>query len=146
MSSMPASPMARLAGHPFSGPAVTAAAGIAAVGLLAVVDPHEAGTYPVCPSISLFGVNCPLCGGLRGVNLLTRGDVAGAVSSNALLPIVVVLAVWAWLAWAARSLDLRWRPSAVPTSPRLWGVLGILAIAYGVARNLPWEPFVALAP
>ncbi len=146
MGAMQASPITRLASHPLAGPAATAAAGISAVALLAVVDPHEAGTYPVCPSISIFGVNCPLCGGLRGVNLLTRGDVAGAVSSNALLPLVILLGVWAWLLWAARAADLRWRLPAIPTSRPLWVAVGVLVVAYGVARNLPWEPFVALAP
>lgn len=146
MASMQASPITRITGHPLAGPVAAAAAGASAVALLAVVDPHEAGTYPVCPSITLFGVNCPLCGGLRGVNLLARGDVAGAVSSNALLPIIVLLGVWAWLLWVARAVDLRWRPPAIPSSRRLWVTVGVLVVAYGIARNLPWEPLVALAP
>ncbi|MFI2707066.1 DUF2752 domain-containing protein, partial [Nocardioides sp. CER28] len=35
-------------------------------------DPHQRGSWGVCP-LSLAGIYCPGCGGLRAVNDLTHG-------------------------------------------------------------------------
>ena len=47
-------------------------------------DPHSQYSWGMCPSAAL-GLSCPGCGGLRAVNDLTNGDLAGAASSNLLL-------------------------------------------------------------
>ena len=113
--------------------------------MLAVVDPNQPGTYPVCPSLTLFGVYCPLCGGLRGMHALAHGDVVGMLSSNLLLPLVLVMGTWGWLAWAGESLG---RPAVPPArlSARTWGVIAVVAVVYTVLRNLAGTPFEVLAP
>ena len=63
-------------------PLIAGAAGLAAFALLHFRDPHVEGAYGFCPFLVLTGQPCPGCGGLRAVNLLTRGEVAAAVSSN----------------------------------------------------------------
>ena len=130
---------------PWAGPATLAAFGAGAVGTLAVVDPATAGIYPTCPSLALFGVLCPLCGGLRGVHALTNGDLVGAVSSNLLLPLVLVLVGWGWLAWTLEAVG---RPGLPPPRPgrRAWVGLAVFAMAYAVLRNLTGTPFEVLAP
>lgn len=127
------------------GPAALAAVGVGAVGMLAVVDPNEPGVYPACPSLTLFDVLCPLCGGLRGVHALTQGDLVGMVSSNLFVPLVVVLGAWAWLSWAmAASGAPRLRPPRL--SQRTWMAVGLVAVVYTVLRNLSGAPFEVLAP
>lgn len=129
----------------WTGPTTLAVLGAGAVGMLAVVDPNESGVYPTCPSLSLLGVLCPLCGGLRGVHALTQGDLAGMVASNVFVPLVVVLGAWAWLSW---TLVVAGRPRVPPPvlGRRTWVVIGVLAVVYTVLRNLTGTPFEVLAP
>ena len=128
-----------------AGPMATAVVAAGSLAFVGLVDPNQPGHYPVCPSLTLFGVYCPLCGGLRGAHALAHGQLPAMVSSNLLLPVIVVLAVWGWLAWTTRALG-RWHLPPPRLTNRAWIVFGIVALAYGVVRNLPWTPFVALAP
>ena len=116
---------------------------------LHVRDPHSPGSWGFCPSLALFGVFCPLCGGLRAVNDLTNVDLAAAASSNLLfvasIPLIVFL-LGRQVVDAYRGVRRRrsWLSS--------WPVLAlgaVLAVAFTVARNLPagvWSAGVWLAP
>ena len=42
-------------------------------------DPHEPGSFGVCPSLLLFGSYCPGCGTLRGMADLISGDISATV-------------------------------------------------------------------
>jgi hypothetical protein len=102
---------------------------------LHVRDPHERGTWGLCPSAAL-GVYCPGCGGLRAVNDLTNGDIGAAASSNivlvTLLPFAVVaLAVWVVDAWRGKTR----RPSWQVLRPGVLAFIGVL-VAFAVLRNL----------
>jgi hypothetical protein len=103
--------------------------------LLHVRDPHQSGSWGLCPWLLLTGTYCPGCGGLRAVNDLTRGDVAAAASSNLLF--VASLPLLA--GWWVRSVLLRWRGPVRPVDGRLVVagsvVLGVLALAFWVLRN-----------
>lgn len=105
--------------------------------LLHLRDPHRSGSYLFCPWLVLTGTYCPACGGLRAVNDLTHGDVLGAASSNILLVGGIPLAAWAWSRWL---LD-RWRGvTATPDARRVAQTaiaVGVLALVFWVARNLP---------
>lgn len=127
-------------------PLLTAGLALAAVALVAVVDPHEPGTYPPCPWRMLTELWCPACGGLRATHHLATGDPVAAIASNALivalLPVMGVL----WSRWLLQ----RWRgespeQSTPPTlSARATVVLVVVAAVFTVARNLPAG--AALAP
>ena len=98
-------------------------------------DPHQSGSWGLCPWLLLTGTYCPGCGGLRAVNDLTRGDIAGAASSNLLLVATVPLLV----SWWARSVLARWRGPGPLVEGRLavtaCVVLGVLAVGFAVLRN-----------
>jgi hypothetical protein len=124
------------------GPAVVIGGlGIATLALR-LRDPHEHGSWGICPSAAM-GVYCPGCGGLRAVNDLTHGDLAGAASSNlafvVALPFILVgLALWALGRW-------RGRPYRVPMSvitPTAYVSLALLAV-FTVLRNLPAGSWLA---
>jgi Protein of unknown function (DUF2752) len=117
-------------------PIATIAGLAAATVALHLRDPHASGSWGYCP-ISLLGIYCPACGGLRAVNDLTHGDLVGAASSNALLllamPVAVfVLARWTVDAWRGRQRGL--------TALSSWPVVSVgiaLGAVFTVARNLP---------
>lgn len=93
-----------------------------------VRDPHQGGSWGVCPTYAIFGVYCPGCGSLRGLHDLAAGQVSESVGHNALLiPAIAFLLVAAFR-----------RPG------RLWSWFWlVLFLGFTVLRNLPGSP---LAP
>jgi Protein of unknown function (DUF2752) len=130
------SPAARTRPQRLAAPAATIAGLAVATVALYLRDPHASGSWGYCP-ISLLGIYCPGCGGLRAVNDLTHGDLAGAASSNALLLLAMPLAIfvlgrWTIDAWRGRQRGL--------TALSSWPVVSVgiaLATVFTVARNLP---------
>ncbi len=112
-------------------------------GLLVVflVDPATTGWYPVCPSRVFLNFYCPGCGTLRATHRLLHGDLPGALAMNSAL--VLALPFLLYGMWA--SSTGRAGPSWMRSPRAGWGILAAL-VAYTVLRNLPWEPFVWLAP
>jgi hypothetical protein len=89
------------------------------------------------------GTYCPGCGGLRAVNDLTRGDVAGAASSNLLFVSTLPLIALLWV----RSVGQRWLGTSRPMKPAvvtaLVTVLVVLIMVFWVVRNLPFAAWLA---
>ncbi|MCB0894667.1 MAG: DUF2752 domain-containing protein [Nocardioidaceae bacterium] len=117
-------------------PAVTIGGLALATLALHVRDPHQHGSWGLCPSAAM-GVYCPGCGGLRAVNDLTNGDLGAAASSNLLLVVLLPVAVlwllrWSWGRWTGRVRE---------PDPRLtrtvWWSLAAVALVFVVLRNLP---------
>ncbi|MFD4326363.1 DUF2752 domain-containing protein [Nocardioides sp. NPDC058538] len=108
---------------------------------LAVRDPHEAGSWGLCPFLAMTGWQCPACGGLRAVNDLTHGDAFGALSSNLyfvlLLPVFAGLwVVWMRNSWQGRTLHLSRHKTRTVVYPVLAALLGLLVV-FTVLRNTP---------
>jgi hypothetical protein len=123
-------------------PAIVGGLGLGAAVLLHLRDPHDSGSYGYCPFLTVTGLPCPGCGGLRAVNDLSRGDLVAALSSNVLsVALVAVLAV-SWLVWVAR----RWQGqdvAMVRLSTRAAWVVVPLIVAFGILRNTPWGAWLA---
>lgn len=118
------------------------AAVAAATVALHVRDPHQQGSWGICPT-ALLGFSCPGCGSLRAVHHLTDLDVAAAASSNLAFVLVAPFLV----AWWGRALLLGLRddprPWSVPVPRAVWWVLlGALAV-FTVARNTAWGAWLA---
>ncbi len=113
------------------------------VGLLVVylADPATTGWYPVCPSRVFLHFYCPGCGTLRATHRLLHGDLSGALAMNPVLVLALPFLLHGlWTSSTGRAAP-RWS-----TSPGAgWAILAAL-VGYTVLRNLPWEPFVRLAP
>lgn len=123
----PARRRARVAGL------VAAAASVTYVGL---VDPAGGSSmYPPCPSRTLFGLDCPGCGGLRGTHDLLHGDVAGALDHNLLLPVLLVAVAYG----AVLALAPLFGRTVRPLRPPRWAVVtgALVLAAFTVLRNLP---------
>ena len=140
-SHAPTSP-ARVALTTLAGPLGVAALAVAAVGVVAVVDPNEAGHYPTCPFLALTGLWCPGCGSLRAVHALAHGDLGTALGLNVLTVLAIGPLVVMWVQWLRRASTGATRTTVAPAS-WLW-VLAVVVVAFGVLRNLP--AFSWLAP
>jgi hypothetical protein len=97
----------------------------------------------LCPIRAWFGIDCPLCGGLRMTGSLLRGDIPAAVHYNAVVFAFLVLCGWSVVAWAVG----RRRGAAVRTWQHWrWtpAVSGVVFAVWFVVRNLPFAPFTSL--
>ncbi len=107
-------------------------------------DPHVPGSWGFCPFLVFTGAFCPVCGGLRAVNLLTHGDVAGAASSNLLVLAALPVAVLVWGRWLFRDWTgraVRPLPSFLVTTAA-WFTL-VAGLVFWVLRNLPAGSWLA---
>jgi len=116
----------------------------AAFAYVAAVDPNRPGHYPACPVLTVTGLYCPGCGGLRSAHALAHGDLPAALGANALAAVLAVLFAAGWLHWTWRAA--RARPFTLPVRLRVrhaWAA-GVLVAAFTVVRNTPLG--AALAP
>ena len=125
------------------GPTLLAGGVLGASLLLHLRDPHQSGSYAYCPWLLLTGTYCPGCGGLRAVNDLSNGDLAGAASSNLLL----VASAPVLLLWWARTVRDRWQGRVRHVAARRHATLAVaflvLAVVFAVVRNLPLGAWLA---
>lgn len=136
MTTTVVSPATRTRARRVVAPVATITGLAAATVALHLRDPHASGSWGYCP-ISLLGLYCPGCGGLRAVNDLTHGDLIGAASSNALLLLAMPFAVFLLARWAIDAWRGRQRGLPALSS---WPVLSVgiaLTTVFTVARNLP---------
>lgn len=107
----------------------------AAVVVLWRYEPAGQVFYPRCWMYSATGLKCAGCGVLRASHAMLRGDFRLAWSLNPLWVCYAPLLGWMALAWVGSLFGLR-----VPNPlvrPWFLGVIGGLAMAYGIARNIP---------
>ncbi|MCZ7528266.1 MAG: DUF2752 domain-containing protein [Acidimicrobiia bacterium] len=136
----------RVAAVPAAWLALLATAALAAGCLvLATVDPATSGRYPACPFYTVTGRWCPGCGTARGLHQLLNGRVDAALGYNPLLLVALPFLAYTFLAWALPALRGPRLPAVPQPARAVWTVLALVGV-FWVARNLPWEPFAALAP
>lgn len=133
-------------------PPAAAAVGVAvltgaAALVLAVRDPNESGSYPLCPTRALTGLDCPGCGALRAVHALVTGDPVRAAGHNLLLVAALPLALFHYVLWARPSVaDSRWARRVLHGLGRPavgWGVVATIVV-FTVVRNLSGGPWAGL--
>ncbi|MET9552682.1 DUF2752 domain-containing protein [Streptomyces sp. NPDC006645] len=122
-------------------PLGTLAGVVAAFTYVGLVDPNESGHYPVCPLLSMTGLYCPGCGGLRSAHAVAHGDLANAFGANALAVVGYGVFAVVWLVWLIRvARGTRIQVSVPPFSG--WA-LGAVLLAFTVVRNLPFGSSLA---
>lgn len=122
--------------------ALTATAGAFVVGYF---NPLTAGFFPACPLFQLTGLSCPGCGLTRGFHALFGGDVFGALGFNALLPVFSLVFVYLLIALLMIAVRGRGISLSIFRPNLIWSFF-VVAVAFGVVRNLPVYPFTLLAP
>jgi hypothetical protein len=102
-------------------------------------DPHQHGSWGLCPFKAITGWDCPLCGGLRAVNDLGHGRVLDAAHSNLFFVASVPVLVTLWALWLRRSWSDHDRPRPSPRAVRpLLVAAAVLLLLFTVYRNTPW--------
>ena len=119
--------------------------GITAGLVLFFHNPAESQFYPVCLFHKLTGWHCPGCGSLRALFHLAHGHWATAFHFNPLLMLFLPLLVWVILRQLWKEIFAK-ELAPIFTRP-FWGWLALgLIVSFGVLRNLPFSPFIWLAP
>lgn len=108
--------------------------------------PSPTSYYPGCVLHQLTGLHCPGCGGTRCAHALLHLRVRQALHMNALtallLPVGGWMAVRGWWRWLRNAPPA----SAFNPTPRQVGLIVIVIFGFAILRNLPWVPFIWLAP
>ena len=117
---------------------------VAGVWVLRVFDPNLAGGFfPACLFLAFTGLYCPGCGITRALHALIHGDLGQMMAMNPLLPLLLVGLPVLVLQGLGYRLPLPAPILRTMQSPAIW--LGVILV-FWFARNLPWSPFVSLAP
>ena len=117
----------------------------AALFLLWWIDPGQMG-LPVCAFHTVTGLHCPGCGATRATHELLHSRLLSALQDNALWVLTLPLALYAavsetrYLGWGRRL------PGNLVSRPWFFIVIGVVAVVFGVLRNVPSYPFNLLAP
>jgi len=108
--------------------------------LTALVSPEQPGHYPTCPFRALTGLDCPGCGSLRALHDLAHGHFVTALTHNAMLVVMLPIALVVWLRVVTGRTSAR-------ASPR-WLAPAVLVtlVIWTVVRNLPPLRGVLSAP
>lgn len=120
---------------------VAGGAAVLALGLV-LRDPHQQGSWGVCPLYALTGTSCAGCGGLRATHDLLVGDLAGAWGANPLWVLLVPVLAALWVRWLVRALRTGRRAAAPSAAVAL--AAGAVVVLYSLARNVPaWAGVLA---
>ena len=121
--------------------AVLAATVLGSGAVLFFFNPSTHGFYPVCLFHKLTGLNCPGCGGTRAAYQLLHGHLLPALRDNALFVLTLAALTMRGLWFASRKICRQ--PATLSVPPKALWVYLVLAIAFGVLRNLPGFSFLS---
>lgn len=118
---------------------------VVVLGVLWAFDPTAA-RIPLCSFYASTGLYCPGCGATRATHEMLHGHGLRALHDNALWALG-----WPVLSYVLFSELLRstgWRPLPGDLGRRtgFWITVALVALVFGVLRNLPGEPWSLLAP
>lgn len=97
-------------------------------------NPSLSKFFPKCPFYSLTSFKCPGCGSQRAIHALLNGDLAGALSYNALLLVSIPIIALYWIA----DIIKKRHPALdnVLNHPTTIIILGVLVIVWFIGRNI----------
>lgn len=107
--------------------------------------PGETIIFPHCPFHTLTGFFCPGCGSLRAIHELLHGRIVSALDLNPLMVISIPFLGYAFLSYSLFLTRGKRLPQIIKRPVWIWLILSIIII-FWVLRNLPFRPFVILAP
>jgi hypothetical protein len=127
------------------GLAVTFAAVAGAAVMLRVFDPATSGVFPPCPLWYFTGWYCPGCGSLRAIHQFLQGNLRAAWAMNPMTMFLLPFLVYGLMSHALQEIRGQGLPRVF--LPAVWiRALCAAIILFGIARNLPLQPFELLVP
>jgi hypothetical protein len=119
---------------------------MAALGLiLYFFNPTQSSFYPTCMFHRMTGLNCPGCGSLRAMHLLTHGHILTALRFNPLLILSLPILAYYGLRFLFRGPGEGAFPSMM-IRPKWIAGLFIVLVVFAILRNIPFAPFTYLGP
>ncbi|WP_446664087.1 DUF2752 domain-containing protein [Flexivirga sp. B27] len=119
-------------------PVLMATGGAGALVLLHFHDPHQSGSYGFCPFLTITGWPCPLCGGLRAMNDLTRGQLGDALTSNAAAVFILVAGAALIVRWFVRRAKGEVQAVLLNTPKVATTIFAVAMVLFTVYRWTPW--------
>ena len=109
------------------------------------LNPSEHSFFPKCALYVATGYSCPGCGSTRALFHLTHGNVLEAFRLNPGLIGLIALGLTDYVRYVLAVV--RGNPfQTLFGRLKLLGLLLGAMLVYGIVRNLPWSPFINLAP
>jgi hypothetical protein len=115
---------------------------VSALGVVAVRDPAQPGSYGFCPLRALTGLDCPFCGGLRGTHDLLHGQLGSTLDHNLLLPLYLAVGLFLVVVASRQSSAARFSQWSRGRGRIVIWVLFAVVLGFFVVRNLPWLPYL----
>ena len=112
---------------------------------LYLFDPSNSLFYAPCPFHALTGLHCPGCGSLRAYHELLHGNIVAAFGLNALAISVLPYIAYVSIVNAVNQFKKQPVPEFFIPPSAVWILLSVILL-FGILRNLPFHPFVLLAP
>lgn len=109
------------------------------------LNPSEHSFFPKCALYMATGFSCPGCGSTRALYQLTHGDALEALRLNPGLIGLIGLGLTDYVRYVLAVVRGNPFHTLFGRLKLLGGLLGVMLV-YGVIRNLPWSPFINLAP
>jgi hypothetical protein len=99
------------------------------------LNPEQFKNYYTCPFYALTGLQCPGCGGLRGIHQLLNGNIRKALNFNLML--ILAVPVGGYLLLSNIFIMISGKPlPEIPFNKTLILVLLFIIIAYWILRNI----------
>jgi hypothetical protein len=117
----------------------------AALAALWWFDPTQM-PLPLCSLYATTGLHCPGCGATRATHELLHGQLVRALRYNAMWVVTLPLAAYMALSEIRLVAAGRPFPGNLARKPWLFLALGAIGLLFFVLRNLPFYPFLMLAP
>jgi hypothetical protein len=113
--------------------------------VLFLFNPSQYGFYPRCALYTTTGIYCPGCGSLRAMHQLAHGHLATAMRCNPLL--ILSLPFAAFYFWRFFGRWMAGDPLPPLVISQGWiKLLTVVVILFTILRNIPYAPFIYLAP
>jgi len=109
------------------------------------INPYQFGYLPKCPLYSSTGIYCPGCGSQRAIHELLHLNFLGFIRQNTLLLLLILLLIYHGVVILANSYFNKTWKSLLNHKKTPYFLL-VIAILFWILRNLPFKPFIWLAP
>ena len=109
-------------------------------------NPAGASLFPQCLFYRATGYHCPGCGSQRAVHQLLHGELRQAAGHNLLLALALPLLLYTGVVSLTNGLRKKaTAPSFLSSRTFLYCALAVV-LAFWFLRNVPFAPFLSLAP
>ena len=109
------------------------------------INPSEIGFFPKCPLYSTTGVYCPGCGSQRAMHDILHLNIKGVIGHNLLFLLGLLIVIYHFIIEGI-TLFSKTKVNNILYHPKTPIILLIIIIIYWILRNIPYYPFILLAP